>query len=59
VIDWTALRIGALEEAKVRDFDERRHVFLARASVAKNEKPVWLALQDVPRLTTEQRSTAD
>jgi integrase len=47
VIDWTGLRLGALEEAKVRDLDERRQAFLARASVAKNEKPVWLALHDV------------
>jgi integrase len=47
VIDWTALRIGALEEAKVRDLDEHRQAFLARLSVAKNEKPVWLALHDV------------
>jgi integrase len=47
VIDWTGLRIGALEEAKVRDLDERRQAFLARASVAKNERPVWLGLHDV------------
>ena len=47
VIDWTGLRLGALEEAKVRDLDERRQAFLARASVAKNEKPIWLALHDV------------
>lgn len=47
MIDWTGLRLGALEEAKVRDLDERRQAFLARASVAKNEKPVWLALHDV------------
>jgi integrase len=47
VIDWTGLRLGALEDAKVRDLDERRQAFLARASVAKNEKPTWLALHDV------------
>jgi integrase len=47
MIDWTALRIGALEEAKIRDLDEHRQAFLARASVAKNERPVWLALHDV------------
>lgn len=38
VIDWTGLRLGALEEAKVRDLDERRQAFLARASVTKNKK---------------------
>jgi hypothetical protein len=37
----------ALEEAKVRNLDERRQAFLARASVAKNEKPTWLALHDL------------
>jgi integrase len=47
VIDWTAVRVGALEEAKVRDLDEHRQAFLARLSVAKNERPVWLALHDV------------
>jgi integrase len=47
VIDWTGLRLGALEEAKVGDLDERRQAFLARASVAKNEKPTWLALHDL------------
>jgi integrase len=47
VIDWTGLRLGALEEARVREFDEHRQAFLARASVAKNEKPVWLGLHDV------------
>jgi integrase len=47
VIDWTGLRLGALEEANVRDLDERRQAFLARASVAKNKKPQWLALHDV------------
>jgi integrase len=47
VIDWTGLRIGALEEAKVRDLDERRQALLARASTAKNERPTWLALHDV------------
>jgi hypothetical protein len=29
VIDWTAVRVGALEEAKVRDLDEHRQAFLA------------------------------
>jgi integrase len=47
VIDWTGLRLGALEEAKVRDLDEHRQAFLARASAAKNQRPVWLALHDV------------
>jgi hypothetical protein len=47
VIDSTALRVGALEEAKVCDLDERRQAFLVRASVAKNEKPQWLPLPDV------------
>jgi hypothetical protein len=27
MIDWTGLRLGALEEAKVRDLDERRQAF--------------------------------
>jgi integrase len=47
VIDWTGLRIGALEEATVRDLDEHRQAFLARASIAKNEKPIWIALHDI------------
>jgi integrase len=47
VIDWTGLRLGALEEATVRDLDERRQAFLARASVSKNERPVWLALHEL------------
>lgn len=47
VIDWTGLRLGALEQAKVGDLDERRQAFLARASIAKNQKPVWLALHDL------------
>jgi hypothetical protein len=47
VIDWTGLRLSALEEARVRELDEHRQAFLACASVAKNEKPIWLALHDV------------
>jgi integrase len=38
---------GTLEQAKVGDLDERRQAFLARASIAKNQKPIWLALHDV------------
>jgi integrase len=40
-------RWDRLEEAKVRDLYRRRQAFLVRASVANNEKPVWLALHDV------------
>lgn len=47
VIDWTAIRVGALEAARVRELDEHRQALLARLSVAKNEKPVWLGLHDV------------
>jgi integrase len=47
VIDWTGLRLGALEEARVRELDERRQAFLARASVAKNGKPIWVGLHDL------------
>jgi integrase len=46
-IDWTGLRLGAIEEAKIGDLDEHRQAFLARASVAKNGRPVWVALHDV------------
>jgi hypothetical protein len=38
---------GGGRERRCAIFDERRQVFLARVSVAKNEKPVWLALHDV------------
>jgi integrase len=47
VIDWTGLRLGAIEGAKVGDLDEHRQAFLARASISKNKKPVWVALHDV------------
>lgn len=47
VIDWTGLRLGAVEGAKVADLDEHRQALLARASIAKNRKPQWLALHDV------------
>jgi integrase len=46
-IDWTALRIGAIEGAKVADLDEHRQALLARASIAKNKKPIWVDLHDV------------
>ena len=47
VIDWTGLRLGAIEGAKVADLDEHRQALLARASIAKNRKPQWVALHDV------------
>jgi integrase len=47
VIDWTGLRLGAVEGAKVGDLDEHRQALLARASIAKNGKPTWVALHDV------------
>jgi integrase len=47
VIDWTGLRIGAVEEARIADLDEHRQALLARASVAKNRKPMWVGLHDV------------
>jgi integrase len=47
LIDWTGLRIGAVEEARVADLDEHRQALLARASVAKNGKPIWVGLHDV------------
>jgi integrase len=39
--------LGALEQARVGDLDEHRQAFLARASVAKNKKPMWVGLHDV------------
>jgi integrase len=47
VIDWTGLRLTALEHAQVRDLDEHRRALLARRSIAKNKKPVWTELHDV------------
>jgi integrase len=47
VIDWTGLRITAVERAKVRDLDEHRRSLLARRSIAKNKRPVWNELHDV------------
>jgi integrase len=47
VIDWTGLRLTALERAKVHDLDEHRRALLARRSIAKNRKPVWNELHDV------------
>jgi integrase len=47
LIDWTGLRIGAVEGAKVGDLDEHRQALLARASIAKNRKPIWVGLHDV------------
>jgi integrase len=47
VIDWTGLRLSALERARVRDLDEHRRAVLARRSIAKNKKPVWNELHDV------------
>jgi hypothetical protein len=35
VIDWTGLRLSALEHAKVHDLDEHRRALLARRSIAK------------------------
>jgi integrase len=46
MIDWTGLRLTALERAKVQDLDEHRRAFLARRSIAKNKKPVWNELFD-------------
>lgn len=46
-IDWTGLRLSALEQAQVRDLDEHRRALLARRSTAKNKKPVWNELHDV------------
>jgi hypothetical protein len=47
VIDWTGLRLTALERATVQDLDEHRRAFLARRSIAKNKKPIWNELHDV------------
>lgn len=47
VIDWTGLRLSAVENAKVRDLDEHRRAVLARRSISKNRKPVWVELHDV------------
>jgi integrase len=47
LIDWTGLRLGAVEGARVGDLDEHRQALLARASIAKNRKPIWVALHDV------------
>jgi integrase len=47
VIDWTGLRIGAIGVACVRDLDELRGGLLARASVAKNARPIWVELHEV------------
>jgi len=37
----------SFENAKVRDLDEHRRAVLARRSVAKNKRPVWVELHDV------------
>ena len=47
LIDWTGLRVGAIRGARVGDLDERRQALLARASIAKNRKPLWVGLHDV------------
>jgi integrase len=47
LIDWTGLRIGAVQEARVADLDEHRQALLGRASVAKNRKPIWVGIHDV------------
>ena len=47
VIDWTGLRLTALEKAKVGALDERRRALLARRSIAKNKRPVWVELHEV------------
>jgi integrase len=47
MIDWTGLRLTALERAKVQDLDEHRRALLARRSIAKNKKPIWNELHDV------------
>src|SRR5262249_3974373 len=41
------LRRRAPENAKVRDLDEHRCAVLARRSVAKNKKPVWVEMHEV------------
>jgi len=47
MIDWTGLRLTALEKARVHDLDEHRRAPLARRSIAKNRKPVRNELHDV------------
>lgn len=47
LIDWTGLRLSAVEGARVGDLDEHRQALLARASIAKNRKPIWVGLHDV------------
>jgi integrase len=47
LIDWTGLRLSAVEGATVAELDEHRQALLARASVAKNRKPIWVGLHDV------------
>jgi integrase len=47
VIDWTGLRLSALERANVRDLDEHRRAVLARRSIAKDKKPICVELHDV------------
>jgi integrase len=47
MIDWTGLRVGAMQAAKVGDLDEHRQALLARLSVSKNGKAIWLGLHDV------------
>jgi integrase len=46
LIDWTGLRLSAVERARVAELDEHRQALLARASVAKNRKPIWVCLHD-------------
>lgn len=47
LIDWTGLRLGAVEGARVAELGEHRQALLARASIAKNRKPIWVGLHDV------------
>ena len=47
LIDWTGLRLGAVEGARIADLDEHRQAILARASIAKNRRPIWVGLHDV------------
>jgi integrase len=47
LIDWTGLRLSAVEGARVGELDEHRQSLLARASIAKNKKPIWVGLHDV------------
>jgi integrase len=46
MIDWTGLRLSAIEGARVAELDEHRQALLARASIAKNRKPIWVGLHD-------------